>query len=289
MSPAVRDDLSAIFQQSNQAIIGIPSVTGGSINQCFKVQVTGGVNWFCKTNTKSGLPGLFEKEKNGIEMIARSRTIAVPGNIITGETSGEQWILMEWIEEGEATVTFWENFGAALAAMHHKVTESFGFEEDNYMGALHQSNTVHSKWEEFFREERLLPQVKLARDKGLLNEKEIKVFDRICQRLPLLFSEEKPCLVHGDCWSGNFICSMNGQAVLIDPAVYYGNRQVDLAMSTLFGGFDDVFYQAYAYHFPFPPNYKEQWRILNLYPLLIHLNLFGKSYLSSILGTIAAY
>ncbi len=106
MSPAVRDELSAIFQQNNQAIIGIHPVTGGSINQCFKVQVSNAVSWFCKTNTKSGLPGLFEKEKNGIEMIARSRTIAVPGNIITGETSGEQWILMEWIEEGEATVVF---------------------------------------------------------------------------------------------------------------------------------------------------------------------------------------
>ena len=196
---------------------------------------------------------------------------------------------MDWVEKGSATETFWKNFGSALAAMHHQLQDSFGFKEDNYMGALYQSNTFHKRWVDFFREERLEPQVKLAREKGLLTASEEKDFDRLYQRLPQLITEERPCLVHGDLWSGNFICDVKGQAVLIDPAVYYGNRQVDLAMSTLFGGFDEAFYQAYAYHSPLPANCKEQWRILNLYPLLVHLNLFGKSYRSSILGTIAAY
>ncbi len=289
MSPDIRSALSAIFKKSHQEITHIQTVSGGSINQSFKVVTTNGSTYFCKSNGSATLPLLFEKEKKGIEAIADTATIAVPANVITGETVREQWILMEWIEKCPATKAFWENFGTALAAMHHRVDENFGFKEDNYMGALHQSNTFHQRWVDFFIKERLEPQVKIARDKGLFTVKEEKHLGRLYQRLPQLFTDEKPCLVHGDLWSGNFICGIYEQAVLIDPAVYYGNRHVDLAMSTLFGGFDDTFYQAYAYHFPFPPDYKEQWRILNLYPLLIHLNLFGKSYLSTILGTIAAY
>ena len=288
MSPDVRKALSAIFHEYHEEITGIHQVSGGSINHCFKVQTTG-TTYFCKTNSTTRLPLLFEKEKNGIEEIARSATIAVPGNILTGTTTAEQWVLMDWVEKRQPTGTFWKNFGTLLAALHHQEKETFGFQEDNYMGALHQSNNFHLIWFDFFREERLLPQVKLARDKELLSSNEEKVFQRLSQRLPQLFTEEKPCLVHGDLWSGNFLCDIHERAVLIDPAVYYGNRHVDLAMTTLFGGFDKAFYEAYTYHFPLPADHKEQWRILNLYPLLVHLNLFGKSYLSSILGTIAAY
>ena len=280
--------LVEIFRERQQQITHVQAVSGGSINQSFKITTTGGT-YFCKTNGSARFPLMFEKEKNGIESIAATATINVPGNVITGQTAQEQWIIMDWVQEKPAAAPFWKNFAAALAALHHQVQQSFGFREDNYMGALHQSNAFHQGWVDFFREERLQPQVKLARDKGFLPATAGNGFERLYQRLPQLFTDEQPCLVHGDLWSGNFICDVNGQAVLIDPAVYYGNRHVDLAMTTLFGGFDDVFYQAYAYHFPLPANYREQWRIINLYPLLVHLNLFGKSYLSSILGTIAAY
>ena len=108
-------------------------------------------------------------------------------------------------------------------------------------------------------------------------------------KLPDLLAPEDPVIVHGDLWAGNFICNEKGQPVLIDPAVYFGNRNIDLAMTTLFGGFDKQFYESYHYHLPFPSNHLQQWKIYNLYPLLVHLNLFGKSYLTEIIGTIDAY
>jgi len=104
-----------------------------------------------------------------------------------------------------------------------------------------------------------------------------------------IFATEPPALLHGDLWSGNYLCSATGQPVLIDPAVYYGHRNMDMAMTTLFGGFDALFYESYHYHFPLPANYRQQWEVCNLYPLLIHLNLFGKSYLANILNTIRQY
>ena len=287
LSSEATAQLSSIL--NHQEITRVQPVSGGSINRSFKVVTAQGSSYFCKTNSSDALPGLFQKEKSGLEAIARTAAIAVPGNVYTGETCVEQWILMDWVESKPATDICWKNFGKALAALHHQHEDTFGFIENNYMGALPQSNTFHTTWEDFFREERLVPQVKMARARGLLTATDEKLFEKLYLRLPSLLTNEQSCLVHGDLWSGNFIVASKNQPVLIDPAVYYGDRQVDLAMTTLFGGFDKQFYEAYHYHYPFPSGYQEQWRILNLYPLLIHLNLFGKSYHASIIGTIAAY
>jgi fructosamine-3-kinase len=290
MSPLIREALNAlVYDRYKLKVEAVNAVSGGSINKSYRVNTNGRLRFFCKTNEASGLPAMFEKEKNGIDAIAKTGSIAVPGEMVSSQTGDEQWLLMEWIDEGRTTKGFWKNFGASLAAMHRFESSSFGFHESNYMGALPQSNTIHDRWECFFISERLVPQVTLACRKGYISSKEERIFERLYLRLDVIFSAEKPCLVHGDLWNGNFICDQQAHPVLIDPAVYYGNRNVDLAMTTLFGGFDDVFYEAYNYYYPFPANYKEQWKLLNLYPLLIHLNLFGKSYLSSILGTIAAY
>ncbi len=134
-----------------------------------------------------------------------------------------------------------------------------------------------------------MPQVKLASDKHLLPSSHAARFERLYERLPAIFPPEPPALLHGDLWSGNFLCNHRQQPVLIDPAVYYGHRSMDMAMTTLFGGFDKPFYDSYHYHYPLPPNYREQWEICNLYPLLIHLNLFGLGYLADILHTIQRY
>ncbi|MBK5270723.1 MAG: fructosamine kinase family protein, partial [Bacteroidia bacterium] len=158
----------------------------------------------------------------------------------------------------------------------------FGFAEDNYMGALPQLNVQKNNWPDFFIHCRLQPQIKLALERHFLQAKHIDGFENLYLRLSSVFNDETTALLHGDLWSGNFMCNENSHPVLIDPAVYYGNRNMDLAMTTLFGGFDKLFYESYNYHFPFPNNYAEQWEICNLYPLLIHLNLFGSGYLSQI-------
>ena len=157
------------------------------------------------------------------------------------------------------------------------------------MGALPQMNAQKEDWIDFFIHFRLHPQIKLAEEKKLLWGKHIVTFENIYARLTSIFNNERPALLHGDLWSGNFMYNESSQPVLIDPAVYFGHRSMDLAMTTLFGGFNKLFYESYNYHFPFPDNYDEQWEICNLYPLLIHLNLFGSSYLGQIESTLRKF
>ena len=169
------------------------------------------------------------------------------------------------------------------------VQPSFGLATDNYMGALPQHNEPLSDWSQFFIRRRLEPQLKLAVDNHLMTGQQVKQFEKLYQALPAIFGEVQPALLHGDLWSGNFLCDEAGKPVLIDPAVYYGIPAVDLAMTNLFGGFDAAFYDSYRRVAPWPPNFREQWEVANLYPLLIHLNLFGKGYLPDILRTIDRY
>jgi fructosamine-3-kinase len=159
----------------------------------------------------------------------------------------------------------------------------FGLGHNNYIGSLPQSNTPSADWTSFFINQRLQPQLKLSVDQGLLDPSAVRKFEALYQVLPEIFAEDRssqpfghpPGLLHGDLWSGNILCDENSQPVLIDPAVYYGHPGMDLAMTTLFGGFGPGFYEAYNHHYPFSANYRQQWEICNLYPLLVHLNLFG--------------
>ncbi len=157
------------------------------------------------------------------------------------------------------------------------------------MGSLPQYNDPAAEWPGFFIRQRLEPQVRLAFGKFLLDKAALRSFESLCREIPAIFPPEPPALLHGDLWSGNFLFGQEGQPVLIDPAVYYGHRSMDLAMTGLFGGFDEEFYASYHYHYPLPSNYKEQWPVANLYPLLIHLNLFGAGYLGEIIETLKRF
>lgn len=259
---------------------------GGSINDTFQVLTANGQKYFLKLNSLRKFPGLFAKEKSGLEYLGMKKIIRVPIVISCNEIPEQQFLLLEWIEKGERNPGFWKNFGEGLAKLHQVKNDRFGFTEDNYMGALPQQNPFTHDWIGFFINSRLIPQIKLARDKKLLQANHLETFEKLYKTLPEIFNDEPPSLLHGDLWSGNFICDDRGAPVLIDPAVYYGHRSVDLGMTTLFGGFDREFYDAYNYHYPFPSNHPEQWQIANLYPLLIHLNLFGAGYLPQIENTI---
>jgi fructosamine-3-kinase len=157
------------------------------------------------------------------------------------------------------------------------------------MGALPQHNEWTPQWTDFFIQQRLVPLVEQAQQRGLLQSAHINRFETLYRRLPELFPPVAPALLHGDLWSGNFLCDAGGQPVLIDPAVYYGHPAMDLAMTTLFGGFDPSFYDAYFYHAPQPAHYRRQWDACNLYPLLVHLNLFGSGYLGEIEGILRQF
>jgi len=304
MAPSIQKYLNQYFSASNSTI-RFHSIGGGCINDCFQITVNS-EKFFLKINSAGKHPNLFEKEKNGLELLGSQNIIRIPKPIFCDEVEDKQILLLEWIETGSRTQQFWKTFGEQLARLHH-ITWShrprlrktfggrrdgqtmFGLDEDNYMGSLPQKNEPHSNWNKFFIDCRLQPQIKLAEQKHLLLKKHLAAFENIYSKLPEIFNEEKPSLLHGDLWSGNFMCDENSQPVLIDPAVYYGHRSMDLAMTTLFGGFDKAFYDSYNYHFPFPSNYYEQWNVANLYPLLIHLNLFGSGYLAQIESILSSF
>jgi fructosamine-3-kinase len=291
MNPSIQKYLNQFFSQrfsSKMGSLQLQSIGGGSINETYRVKFNGNRNFFLKLNSIARYPGLFQKEKDGLEFLANQNIINVPSVIVFGEVDNSQLLLLEWIEGGIKTEKFWKLFGEQLAALHRQTWMNkngnvlFGLDEDNFMGSLVQHNDPNQDWNEFFVNARLQPQIKLAKENHLLDKTHLAAFEKLFARLTDIFTPEPSALLHGDLWSGNFMCNEKSEPVLIDPAVYFGHRSMDLAMTTLFGGFDKIFYEAYDYHFPFPKNYREQWEICNLYPLLIHLNLFGSGYLGQV-------
>lgn len=261
-------------------------VGGGSINQCFRISAEG-QQFFCKVNKLHEFPRLFETERRGLQLLSQQQVIGVPATRLFAAEPPYQILLLEWIEPGRADGQFWKLFGAQLAEIHHKTAQQFGLDHDNYMGSVPQSNRQMDDWNQFFVQQRLQPMVEKCSAQQLLSAADIRLFEKLYGKLKGIFpGSEPPSLLHGDLWSGNFICSSSGQPYLVDPAAYYGHRSIDLAMTTLFGGFDKSFYESYHHHYPFPQQHEEQWKICNLYPLLIHLLLFGKSYLRSIKQTL---
>lgn len=257
----------------------VKPVSGGSINQSFQIVTDKGM-YFLKTNSAKAFPDLFLSEVEGLRRIRKTNTIAVPGVVSHGRAGDEIFLILNWIEKQQHNSGLYQ-MGKQLAQMHKHGAEQFGLDHDNYMGALPQKNRWHHTWHEFFISERLEPQFQLGYDKHLIDKNIKNKFYALLTKLQALFPSELPSLVHGDLWSGNFIQAVNG-CVLIDPAVFYGNREVDIAMSTLFGGFAADFYTGYQDEFPLQEGWEERLDIWNLYPLLVHLNMFGREYLPAI-------
>jgi protein-ribulosamine 3-kinase len=289
MHPELKQHIAGLITRftGSTPTASFTSISGGSINETLRI-TAGNSRFLCKINAARTYPKLFEKEAAGLEAIRQTACISTPRHIGTFYFNDHQILLLQWIDAGRRTIDFWKLFGEQLARMHlwrdtvAGYQQTFGFKEDNYMGALPQCNQPMSNWCDFFREQRLKPQLELATKQGLMPSALLADFDKLYQKLPSLFPDEPASFLHGDLWSGNFLCNTSNEPVLIDPAVYFGHRSVDLGMTTLFGGFEEAFYEAYAYWYPLPSNYREQWEVCNLYPLLIHLNLFGRTYLSSI-------
>lgn len=268
----------------------VTSIGGGSINQTLQLKLPDNQFFFCKINNAHRFPQLFLKEKTGLEIIRKTGTIQVPKVIAYSVFDNNQILILEWIESGLKGERFFRRFGEQLAHLHQCRGMQFGLDHDNYMGSVPQENSTHNKWSHFFIQNRLQPMVKRCFDKGLLTPSDLQNFEKLELLLLQLFSgEQAPVLLHGDLWSGNNMCNAAGNPVLIDPAVYYGHPAADLGMTTLFGGFDVAFYKSYQYHSSLPANHQVQWEICNLYPLLIHLYLFGTGYLGSIRQTLKAF
>lgn len=282
------DGLSAYISEYLKAsIINFSSVSGGDISKAFSIETTHS-KYFLKTNTLDKLK-MFEVEADGLQAIANTKTIATPKVYHIGTFNSSSFILMEWIESKPASNQDFETLGKQLAQLHNTDANDFGFENNNFIGSLFQSNKKHTSWTHFYIEERLQPQLDLAKSSGLLNADEIPTTLTMQEVLQPLFQDIKPSLLHGDLWSGNYLISSNGTPYLIDPATYYGHSEVDIAMTKLFGGFSNEFYNAYFKIIP-PDHYTNQRiQIYQLYYLLVHLNLFGRSYYGSVASILKTF
>lgn len=192
------------------------------------------------------------------------------------------FLLMEFIEPGPGSDESSLQFGRQLATLHQTSAECFGLDHDNYIGRLPQSNRRHRDWNAFFIAERIEPQLKQAIDSRAVDAGIANHWKRVARQLPDLIPTGRPALLHGDLWGGNYMFDGSDRAVLFDPAVYYGHHEMELAFTTLFGGFSERFYEGYEEIAPLKPGFQERIPIYNLYPLLVHVNLFGGHYIRQV-------
>jgi len=269
------------------------SVGGGCINDARIVHLDDGRRFFVKSNA-APLPAMFEREAEGLEALAHAGSLRAPRPIGHGGGEGDTvpFLVIEYIETGRRRSDFSERFGRGLAELHRRATaDRFGFASDNYIGATPQPNRWADDWVEFWRDHRLGHQLRLARRNGVSDHTLERAGDALLLRLDELISapDERPSLLHGDLWAGNYMVDGAGEPVLIDPATYYGRREADLAMTQLFGGFDARFYAAYAEAWPLAPGSDERLDIYRLYHQLNHLNLFGASYRAGCMAILERY
>ena len=258
------------------------SISGGDISKAYLLQTPSEL-FFVKTNDNKYAGHMFETETIGLEAIRRGEIIKSPKVYHSGSFENTSFIVMEYVDNRRGSQDEMRKFGELLGEFHSQTTDFFGWDHDNYIGSLPQSNSQHRVWSNFYVTERLIPQLKMARDKGLLSEAHIPSETKMTTKCNDLLQDVRPSLLHGDLWSGNYIISTYGEPYLIDPSTYFGHSEVDISMSQLFGGFGDSFYEAYHDYVPQSDGYQERMEVYQLYYLLVHLNLFGKTYHDSVM------
>ncbi len=271
--------LKADIEKSiGEPIINLPDMIYNESVITTKIITSGGRSFFLKYGPQSSR---YRCEANGLSEIRKSGSIAVPDIYACSST----YLLTEFIERSSYSNNFYCDFGKSFAKMHKKQAVSYGFYEDNYIGKNIQPNIPDgdekSDWCTFYLNKRLLFQYRLAESNGMISRELKRSFIKIEQIAHKVIgsSDQPPSLLHGDLWSGNYICGKSGKVTLIDPAVYYGNREADLAMTMVFGRFPDKFYESYNKEYPLERGWEDRSGLYRLYHILNHLNIFGRSYL----------
>ena len=285
MNKEFQNHLSFLF---DQPILNVSPVSGGDISRAYKIH-TPQANYFLKVNQSAQALKMFQAEAFGLKLIQESHTIATPNVFVYDTFIGYSFLVLEFVESKSASSNDFKNLGQKLAELHQITSGTFGLENDNFIGSLPQSNKINKSWVDFYIQERLQPQLQLAKQRGLLSDSDCPSETIMNDKLEDLFLNIKPSLLHGDLWSGNFLISKDGIPYLIDPAVYYGHSEVDIAMSQLFGGFGNDFYEAYHEIHPKDSNTLARIEIYQLYYILVHLNLFGSSYYGSVQRILSKY
>ena len=287
ISAALRGRVESLLGQSVRSLV---RVAGGDINDALELGLADGRSVFLKTNARAPLT-MFAAEAQGLEFLRQARALRIPEVLaVSAAADGPPFLLLEFIRSAKRRPGFDEQLGRGLASLHRFGAPSFGFVDQNFIARLVQENRPHASWSEFYRCERLEPQLRAAEAAGHVSLALRRKFERLFPKLPELVGEpEAPARLHGDLWAGNLHVDEQGAPCLIDPAVYGGHREMDLAMMRLFGGFDERVFAAYAEAFPLGGGHPERVRLCQLYPLLVHLNLFGGGYLNSVEQALSAY
>jgi fructosamine-3-kinase len=254
------------------------SVSGGSIHSAFEI-AGAGQRYFIKCNETAALP-MFQAEADGLAALHATASIRVPQVVACGVTQSYAYLVLEYLELRGLDRSAGSALGHALAKMHGNTGAGFGWERDNFIGTTPQINTAYENWPRFFAERRLRPQLALAATRGM-DQSLLKLGTALTEKIGAFYVCYQPqsSLLHGDLWSGNAATLTDGLPVIYDPAVYRGDREADVAMAELFGGFPESFYAAYREAWPLDPGYESRKTLYNLYHVLNHFNLFGSSYL----------
>lgn len=264
--------------QRSFAPLAIAPVSGGSIHQAWRID-GGDARYFVKTGELAVAP-MFAAEARGLEAIAAIGVLPTPTFVTLGETETRAFLVLEHLDLAALDTFSGVELGTALARLHRATGDAFGWSDDNFIGTTPQQNTPHPSWPHFFGERRLRPQLELAQKNGMDKALVAKGF-AIVERIGGLFITYQPkaSLLHGDLWSGNAAQGIDRRPVIFDPACYHGDRETDIAMTELFGGFPSSFYSAYRTAWPLDSGYETRKPLYNLYHILNHFNLFGGAYL----------
>ena len=288
--------INAALQEALRSALGsglktTRRLSGGDINDAFEVELMSGVRVFLKTNA-SAPPSMFPAEAAGLDWLRAAGALRVPEvlAVSNGRDDEPGFLVLELLTPGQPLRDFDQRLGRGMAELHRFGAPRFGWERPNFIGSLPQRNQAHDSWADFFWYERLEPQLTRAVTAGLASARLRTGFERLASRLTQLVGPaEAPARLHGDLWGGNLHIDESGAPCLIDPAAYGGHREVDLAMMRLFGGFGESVFRAYQEVWPLSPGYAERIALYQLYPLLVHLNLFGGSYAESVERSLARY
>lgn len=280
----LEESLENLFNAKTD-IASIKSVGGGDINDAYRL-IANNKEFFLKVNSSSKYPTMFMAEHRGLELLRNHSDFLIPNVYFNGEHQGFSYLLMEWMDlssNGD-----WREFGISLAGLHSHTDQRFGLDHNNYIGSLPQVNTQSTSWSEFYTNQRLLPLFKTAYDLGKFDKVDQQHLMRLICKLDSIYPTEDASLLHGDLWSGN-AAFCNDRPSIFDPAVYYGHREMDIAMTLLFGGFPVEMYEAYNEVYPLEKAWRDRIDIGQIYPLLVHVLLFGQSYARQVKGILKRF
>lgn len=286
---AADEVLAALAAVAGSPVAAVRPVGGGSINRALRADLADGRSVFVKYHPDAP-PGAFRAEAEGLAWLAEARAVRTPAVVAVGEAPGPRFLALEWIARGAGGPAAQEALGRGLAALHLAAPASFGLDRDNMIAGLPQPNGPLPTWGEFYGRRRLEPMARRAVGDGLLPAAFLPRLERLCARLPeLVGPPEPPARLHGDLWGGNAIIDAEGGPAVVDPAVYGGHREMDLAMMRLFGGFGARVFAAYEEVHPLAAGHGERVPLCQLYPVLVHVCLFGGGYAGQAEGIVSRY